>query len=1102
MPLAETLLIAVGSSVSKSVLKLWIKDNDLMQDAAITVADIIKGHVGEVFAQSKSEEQFKKIGARVAENLLTFFENEGRSIDEGGQEAVAFALANSLNKVSIGPELLVGQNLKPVALTRLIIESSKNEILGFSEPEVELFNKVVHETSGYIIEITAQLPSFNEHAFAEVLKREDMILAAVNEILEEVRRIREGSQNTNQEEVMVRFENDYRITIARNLNKMELYGAGTGVTESKRYPLSVAYIGLTAQVEKLDQANEGTLLEESEETLETLRITQVVEGSPRLLLLGLAGSGKTTLLKWLAHQAASRKFAGTLSEFNNKVPFFVRLREFASQDLPGPEDFPKLVAQALAGKMPEGWVHGLLEEGRALVLIDGVDEIADRDRVRDWIEDLVGSFGKNYFVVTSRPYEDVQPEWLDAVDFRSAELQPMELSDIFAFIDHWHRAVLTITDRDEEKAELDGLAQNLVEVIKTTSAIRNLATNPLLCALLCALHRDLRQELPKDRIDLYGTCFQMLLERRDVERKVDMVQYPNLRYRQKLTILQDFAYHLITNKWPEVDTERAEQRVKNRLRNMEGLPENATPPNVLRLLLDRSGIIREPVAGRVDFTHRTFQEYLAAEQAIVEGDLGILVGNAHDDQWREIIILAVGLARPKERSEIISGLIKRGDAEESSREKMHLLAVACLETAIDIEPSVKRKLDQRLTKLLPPKNLTAAKSLALAGDLAIPYLIKYTSSRASEAAACVRTLVEIGSEEALNALEKFSRDGRKTVINELVRGWGYYDANEYADKIITKAHIDVEELLLNYHEDEVRKKLIPNLHEATFVRLTEKDVDLLSMFANLVQLLIDTEAPPFYYFTNRAHFDLWDLPSYFLRRLHPQDFDMPEAPLLDLFALNHLRNLEALSIFGFNIINSNGDIDLPKLKSLSVEGRIEKRFRDSFENLVKKATLKNLFLRTSGLEDLSFLKVQSHLKSLYITVKPKTNLEPIFHLNLENLALENADHFSFNSFDNLESLNRICLINSVGINLDGLSDFSELKVMYLIDCEGVVGFEGIENLDVRIYNYRQGHLLEYFLYNIDNLSSVDSYMEDARSFFGGLEPFEEYLLQFYYPQRS
>ena len=79
-----------------------------------------------------------------------------------------------------------------------------------------------------------------------------------------------------------------------------------------------------------------------------------------------------------------------------------------------------------------------------------------------------------------------------------------------------------------------------------------------------------------------------------------------------------------------------------------------TGEQVRRFFVERTSLLREPVSQRVDFPHRTFQEYLAALAAVDASDFGLLKSKAKDDQWRETIILAAGEARPKEHARISS----------------------------------------------------------------------------------------------------------------------------------------------------------------------------------------------------------------------------------------------------------------------------------------------------------------------------------------------------------------------------------------------------------------------------------------------------------------
>jgi len=146
---------------------------------------------------------------------------------------------------------------------------------------------------------------------------------------------------------------------------------------------------------------------------ELLATPQVLAQAERLLIRGIAGSGKTTLLQWVAVCAADRKFPSELADWNDAIPFFIRLREHAGSSLPAPEAFPRTVAPIIAATMPPGWVHRQLAAGRAIVLIDGVDELPEDERpgLRAWLEDLIATYPDARYLVTARPHA-VPDAWI------------------------------------------------------------------------------------------------------------------------------------------------------------------------------------------------------------------------------------------------------------------------------------------------------------------------------------------------------------------------------------------------------------------------------------------------------------------------------------------------------------------------------------------------------------------------------------------------------------------------------------------------------------------------------------------------------------------
>ncbi len=69
-----------------------------------------------------------------------------------------------------------------------------------------------------------------------------------------------------------------------------------------------------------------------------------------------------------------------------------------------------------------------------------------------------------------------------------------------------------------QPADLRLLAGRLKRRLEETPAIARLTVNPLLCAVVCALHRERNENLPETPVDLCEKLCEMLLLRRDNER--------------------------------------------------------------------------------------------------------------------------------------------------------------------------------------------------------------------------------------------------------------------------------------------------------------------------------------------------------------------------------------------------------------------------------------------------------------------------------------------------------------------------------------------------------------------------------------------------------
>lgn len=646
---------------------------------------------------------------------------------------------------------------------------------GLSESGAALFDRLLDQCCLHLTEYVTTLPEFAARSQVELVRR----TGELSDSLADVRRTLGPSPARRNAD----FEERYADFVRDVHSRLQLFGV-TLSDAAAEWALDTAYISLAVSDDSLVRAL-------PEVPTGTVRVEYALAHSKRLLLRGPAGSGKSTLTQWLATQAARRSFGPELASWNTCVPFVLRLRALTKrEELPLPQDFLSSMGNPLAGAAPDGWAEGLLASGRALVLVDGVDEVPQRLRKRTetWLRHLVLAFPDARYVVTTRP-SAVPEDWLSAFGFRTHSLLPMTREDVQRFVAYWHRAARQEQGRPGAAEEpLDAYEEAMLQAVTDRRELARLSTNPLMCALLCALNRDRRMHLPRARKDLYDAALEMLLVRRDTEREIHAVEGVELTRDEQTLLLQELAYWLIRNGQAQASHAEAIELVDDTLAAMPQVREQGDAAQVFRHLLIRSGLLREPELGSVDFVHRTFQDYLAAKAAVEARDFGLLADKAHDDQWEDVVRMAVGHARPDERARLLRRMLRRADRVKKHRHRLNLLAAACLEHAPRLDPEVRGNIENRLTELIPPSGLEEAEALAQAGELVLDLLPKRLDDLEEEsAAAVVRTLCLIGGPTALGHLVRHRADGRPMVTVQLAMGWPQFETDTYAETVLAHA---------------------------------------------------------------------------------------------------------------------------------------------------------------------------------------------------------------------------------------------------------------------------------------------------------------------------
>jgi predicted NACHT family NTPase len=233
-------------------------------------------------------------------------------------------------------------------------------------------------------------------------------------------------------------------------------------------------------------------------SVRTVSGLDAVRSHQQLMVLGKPGAGKTTFLKYLAMRCVTGEFAA------NSVPFFVTLKDFAE----APKQ-PSLV-EYLVKSLPTGWsietIEQLLAAGRAIVLLDGLDEVRKEDtkRVNREVRSAVDAAQKSQFIMTCR----IAAKEYTFVQFTEVEVADFDDQQIETFVENWFRS-----KNDLSKAK------RFIAHLEENESIRELAASPLLLTLLCLVFGE-EGDFPSNRSDLYAEGVKVLLKKWDAKRNI------------------------------------------------------------------------------------------------------------------------------------------------------------------------------------------------------------------------------------------------------------------------------------------------------------------------------------------------------------------------------------------------------------------------------------------------------------------------------------------------------------------------------------------------------------------------------------------------------
>jgi len=380
------------------------------------------------------------------------------------------------------------------------------------------------------------------------------------------------------------------------------------------------------------------------------------------VILGSPGSGKTTLMSYFAVIIAEGQsnLLG-LSEEIDWLPILIRMRDYARYDnLSVLEYYQQFCQNSLQTKdLPQGFFEHWLEDGRVLILLDGLDEIVHegkRYEIVQKIECFLGKYEKNRVIVTSRP-AGYRRDFFKATEFPHYWLQPFDREKINEFIENWYNS------RTPDPTEAKSRKDHIRKALTNNPRLQMLAANPLLLTIIALIHR-YQADLPRERYKLYASAVQTLLVTWDTTNK-QLENSSKLEYLKNddwENLMQDLAYWIhshsegITGNESEgtlIDRDEFLRFLGDYIKKTKGIDFSKAKKEgerFIEFLRDRAGLLNEQGRDCYAFVHKTFQEYLCAQKIQREMEensydfqiiLDAIKEHLHDAHWREVLLLLV-----------------------------------------------------------------------------------------------------------------------------------------------------------------------------------------------------------------------------------------------------------------------------------------------------------------------------------------------------------------------------------------------------------------------------------------------------------------------------
>lgn len=375
----------------------------------------------------------------------------------------------------------------------------------------------------------------------------------------------------------------------------------------------------------------------------------------------------------------------------------------------------------------------LLTDGQAVLLLDGLDEVADealRERVFKIFRDACTTWTASQILVTSRP---IQTEALQRMGFNRATIDAFAPKEVKRFVHQWSSALHE--DRASESSAHK--ARILLTAITGRRELSDLATNPVMLTCLCVVHWN-EGGLPEGRARVYHAVFGWMLRSREEARlaagySTEFAEYafPTLALAMMLGPQGKQARIDFWQAAEALDADVARE-----------FPTETRRKHWARTWLLRecewSHIVEEVDGDELKFWRLTMQEFAAALALAQRRDddwWPIVREHLNHQQWRETIALLPGCLYDEGGRTRVDKLVERVLAEGDTGTLLDAArSVGVLGRILPTMRAYKYRIAPTLAERLKTLQTRAMELFTPEGSVQVPVQVRITAAEALGAA--------------------------------------------------------------------------------------------------------------------------------------------------------------------------------------------------------------------------------------------------------------------------------------------------------------------------------------------------------------------------------